>query len=44
LRISVGVVNSIAQLELILPLRPDVVVSDCPLELRDELDGRGLRR
>jgi glycerophosphoryl diester phosphodiesterase len=44
LRISVGVVNSIAQLELILPLRPDVVVSDCPLELREELEERGFRR
>jgi glycerophosphoryl diester phosphodiesterase len=44
LRLSVGVVNSIAQLELILPLRPDVVVSDCPRELREELEARGLRR
>jgi glycerophosphoryl diester phosphodiesterase len=38
LRISVGAVNSIEQLEVILPLRPDVVVSDCPLELRKELE------
>jgi glycerophosphoryl diester phosphodiesterase len=44
LRISVGVVNSIAQLELILPLRPDVVVSDCPLELREGLEAHGFRR
>jgi glycerophosphoryl diester phosphodiesterase len=44
LRLSVGAVNSIAQLELILPLGLDVVVSDCPLELREELEARGFRR
>lgn len=33
--ISVGAVNSKAQLERILPMRPHVIVSDCPAELRE---------
>jgi glycerophosphoryl diester phosphodiesterase len=35
--ISVGAVNSKAQLERVLPLRPHIVVSDRPAELRDEM-------
>ena len=33
--ISVGAVNSNAQLERVLPMRPQVVVSDCPAEIRE---------
>jgi glycerophosphoryl diester phosphodiesterase len=32
---SIGAVNSDAQLERVLPLRPDIVVSDCPAEIKD---------
>lgn len=32
---SVGAVNSKPQLERILPLHPDIVVSDCPAEIRE---------
>jgi hypothetical protein len=38
LTISVGAVNSTEQLERVLPFRPEVLVSDCPLELRGALD------
>jgi glycerophosphoryl diester phosphodiesterase len=43
LTISVGAVNSIEQLKRVLPFQPHIVVSDCPLELRDELDGEKAR-
>jgi glycerophosphoryl diester phosphodiesterase len=33
--ISVGAVNSPGQLERLLPMRPDIVVSDCPAEIKD---------
>jgi len=33
--ISVGAVNSPGQLERLLPMRPDVVVSDCPGEIKE---------
>jgi glycerophosphoryl diester phosphodiesterase len=36
LRISVGAINSIEQLEPVLPMAPDVLVSDRPHELREE--------
>lgn len=38
LSISVGAVNSAEQLELLLPLEPDTIVSDRPLELRGEVE------
>ena len=31
---SVGAVNSKAQLDRLLPMRPDIVVSDCPAEIK----------
>ena len=40
LTISAGAVNSTEQLGLVLPFRPEVLVSDCPLELRGALDAR----
>jgi glycerophosphoryl diester phosphodiesterase len=40
LTISVGAVNSSEQLELVLPFGPEILVSDCPLELRRGLDAR----
>ncbi|HEX2468333.1 MAG TPA: hypothetical protein VHJ54_09020 [Solirubrobacterales bacterium] len=43
LTISVGAVNSSEQLERVLPFQPEIVVSDCPLELRDEHDGEAAR-
>ena len=33
--ISVGAVNSPGQLERLLPMRPDIIVSDCPAEIRN---------
>jgi glycerophosphoryl diester phosphodiesterase len=36
LTISVGAINDRAQLEPLLPLGPQIIVSDRPLELRDE--------
>ena len=35
--ISVGAVNSPGQLERLLPIQPDIVVSDCPAEIKDLL-------
>jgi glycerophosphoryl diester phosphodiesterase len=36
LTLSVGAINARAQLEPLLPLEPQIIVSDRPLELRDE--------
>ena len=33
--ISAGAVNSEAQLERLVPLHPDIIVSDCPAEIRE---------
>jgi hypothetical protein len=33
--ISVGAVNSPGQLERLLPMRPDIIVSDCPAEIKE---------
>ncbi len=33
--ISVGAVNSPGQLERLLPMHPDIVVSDCPAEIKE---------
>src|SRR5215218_2504107 len=35
--ISVGAVNRPGQLERLLPMRPDIVVSDCPGEIKESL-------
>src|SRR5947208_1621493 len=35
--ISVGAVNSSAQLERLLEMHPDIIVSDCPTEIRNSL-------
>ena len=35
--ISVGAVNSSAQLERLLEMHPDIIVSDCPTEIKDAL-------
>ena len=35
--ISVGAVNSPGQLERLLPMQPDIVVSDCPAEIKNSL-------
>jgi len=35
--ISVGAVNSPGQLERLLPMRPDIIVSDCPAEIKEWL-------
>jgi glycerophosphoryl diester phosphodiesterase len=37
LTISVGAVNSHGQLERLLPMHPDIIVSDCPAEIKDRL-------
>jgi glycerophosphoryl diester phosphodiesterase len=37
LTVSVGAVNSPGQLERLLPMHPDIVVSDCPAEIKDSL-------
>lgn len=39
--LSVGVVNSPRQIERLLPMRPDILVSDRPAELKDEVDRFG---
>jgi hypothetical protein len=43
LTISVGAVNSRGQVERLLPLDPDIMVSDCPAEVRDILRELGAR-
>jgi len=37
LTISVGAVNSLGQLERLVPMHPDIIVSDCPAEIKDGL-------
>jgi glycerophosphoryl diester phosphodiesterase len=33
--ISVGAVNNVGQLDRVLPMQPDIVVSDCPAEIKE---------